>query len=353
VKRCPTCSRVYDDDNMRFCLDDGTTLIDKLDTSDPPPTLVFPNKVPVATIKAVFPPEVAPSHHAQWPPANPAVHKKRSVLSWLLGIGALLLIGSGIVLAILVFRPKRSLTWHLTLETEQGTPNREAALKQTASIIESRLNALGIPDFEVSPQSDSATDRILVNLPSVADPERIKRLITAGGKLDLTHVISPPRAATCQTYDTKEEAIASLNSGGTVPSNRRVLPYVEREDLGSSRDQKSTKWAVVEWPPIVDGSQLRTANAVFNRLGAYEIQFVLNTTGAEKFGAWTGANINECLGVVLNDELKSVALIRSQISDQGMISGGFTEQAAEDLALTLKSGALPGRLIVINESNDK
>src|SRR3979409_2087628 len=107
---------------MRFCLDDGTTLIDKSDSSDPPPTLVFPNNVPVATIKAVFPPEVAPSHHPQWPPANPAVHKKRSVLPWFLGIGALLLIGSGIILAILVFRPKRSLTWHLTLETEQGTP---------------------------------------------------------------------------------------------------------------------------------------------------------------------------------------------------------------------------------------
>jgi preprotein translocase subunit SecD len=307
----------------------------------------------MATIKAVFPPEVAPSHHAQWPPASPAVHKKRRVLPWLLGIGALLLIGSGIVLAILVLRPKRLLTWHLTLEMEQGTPNREAAVKQTASIIETRLNALGIPDFEVKPQSESATDRILVNLPSVADPERIKRLITSGGKLDLTHVIGPPGAAPCQTYDTKEEAIASLKSGGTVPSNRGVLPFVEREDLGSSRDQKSTKWAVVESPPIVDGSQLRTANATLNRLGAYEIQFALNTTGAEKFGAWTGANINECLGVVLNGELKSVALIRSQISDQGVISGGFTEQAAEDLALTLKSGALPGRLIIINESNDK
>ena len=133
----------------------------------------------------------------------------------------------------------------------------------------------------------------------------------------------------------------------------RSVALCRARGLGQQPDQKSTKWAVVESPPIVDGSQLRTANAILNRLGAYEIQFALNTTGAEKFGAWTGANINECLGVVLNGELKSVALIKSQISDQGVISGGFTEQAAEDLALTLKSGALPGRLIVINESNDK
>jgi len=338
---------------MRFCLDDGTTLIDKLDASEPPPTLAFSNKVPMPTIEEVFRPEVAPRQNAQWPPAGPAVHKKRSVLPWLLGTGALLLIGSSIVLAILVLHPKRSLPWHLTLEMEQGTTNREAALKQTASIIESRLNALGIPDFDVTPQSDSTTDRILVSLPSVVDPERIKRLITSGGKLELTHVISPPSPAPCQTYDTKEEAIASLNSGGNVPSNRRVLAYVEREELGSGPDQKSTKWAVLESPPIVDGSQLRTANAIVTGEGNYEIQFALKTAGAEKFGAWTGANINEYLAVVLNGEVESVAFIRSQIFDQGMISGRFTRQAAEDLALTLKSGALPSRLTVINESMDK
>jgi len=298
---------------MRFCLDDGTTLIDRLDTSDPPPTLAFPDKVPLATIEEVFRPEVTPRHSPQWPPAGPAVHKKRRVLPWLLGIGGLLLLASGIVLAIFVLRPKQSLTWHLTLELEQGTLNREAAVKQTASVIETRLNALGIPDFEVKPQSDSATDRILVSLPSVPDPERIKQIITSGGRLDLTHVISPPSPAPCQMYGTKEEAIASLKSGGSVPSNRRVLPYAEREELGSGRDQKSTKWIVVELPPIVDGSQLRTANATLNTQGDYEIQFALNTTGGERFGAWTGSNINEYLAVVLNGEVKSAAAIKSQI----------------------------------------
>src|SRR5258705_665296 len=153
MKRCPACSRVYDDDHMRFCLDDGTTLIDRLDTSDPPQPLAFPDKVPLATIEEVFRPEVTPRHNAQWPPAGPTVHKKQRVLPWLLGIGALLILGSGIVLAILVLRPKQSLTWHLTLELEQGTLNREAAIKQTASVIETRLNALGIPDFEFKSHS--------------------------------------------------------------------------------------------------------------------------------------------------------------------------------------------------------
>ncbi|HLE63119.1 MAG TPA: protein translocase subunit SecD, partial [Pyrinomonadaceae bacterium] len=63
--------------------------------------------------------------------------------------------------------------------------------------------------------------------------------------------------------------------------------------------------------------------------------------GADKFGKWTGANINEYMGVVLNGEVKSIAYIKSQIFDTGEISGRFTKQSAEDLALTLRSGALP------------
>jgi protein-export membrane protein SecD len=355
MKRCPACSRVYDDDSLRFCLDDGSDLVDKMAATVAPPTLAFPDNLPVPTIKEVFRPEVAPVHDAQWQPAGAAVAKKRSVLPWLLGIGALLLLGSGIVVAFLVLRPKRPLTWHLTLEIEQSTPNREAAVKQAVDVIEKRLDALGISNFEVKPLSDSASGRILVSLPSLGDPERTKQIITDGGKLELTHVITPPTPAPVQTYATKEEAIAALNSGGTVPTNRRVLPYADREELGGG-NQKPPKWVVVESPAIVDGSELRTASAMHSRGGAgddYQISFALKANGAEKFGVWTGANINEYLAVVLNGQVKSIAYIRGQIFDQGEITGRFTKQSAEDLALVLKSGALPAPLKIVEEHIDK
>ncbi len=67
----------------------------------------------------------------------------------------------------------------------------------------------------------------------------------------------------------------------------------------------------------------------------YDISFSLKKTGADKFGAWTGANVNEYMGVVLNDEVKSIAFIKSQIFDQGEITGNFTKEQGEDLALTL------------------
>lgn len=254
-----------------------------------------------------------------------------------------------------VFR-KQPLTWHLTLEVDPGAPERDAAVSQTVKVLQARLNAVGVGRFEVKPQSNG---RIQVDLSATKDPERLKALLTAGGKLELTHVISPPSPAPVQTYPTKEEATASLNSGGTVPANRRVLLFAERDDVddppgGASDIPRLRKWVVVESPPIVSGSDLRTASAVPSPGGEnYEIVFSLTQAGAQRFGSWTGANINEYLGVVLNDQVKSIAFIKSQIMDSGVITGRFTKESAEDLALVLKSGALPAPIKIVDERIDK
>ena len=116
--------------------------------------------------------------------------------------------------------------------------------------------------------------------------------------------------------------------------------------------QKPKQWVVVETPAIIDGSELRNATAVPTQAGRsddYEINFSLKKAGADKFGAWTGAHINEYMGVVLNDEVKSIAFIKSQIFDSGQITGRFTKQSAEDLALTLRSGALPAPIEYLEE----
>ncbi len=113
-----------------------------------------------------------------------------------------------------------------------------------------------------------------------------------------------------------------------------MLPYSERDEPAAGDAQATTdaapkekKWVVVEYPAVVDGSELRNASAVQGQGGGdtYQIAFALKPAGAEKFGAWTGANINEYMGVVLNDEVKSIAFIKSQICDQGEISGRFTK----------------------------
>jgi len=243
-----------------------------------------------------------------------------------------------------------------TLPNAEQANLGEQATEQAKRIIESRLDAVGVAEPLVQRHGSQTSHQILVQMPGIHDPERVKQLLKAESKLELVHVISPPSPQSVQTYNTEEEAKASL--GGTVPPNRRVLPYAERnepstatEQAANAETQKQKKWVVVESPAVVDGSELRNASATQSRAGAddYQIAFALKPTGAGKFGTWTGANINEYMGVVLNDEVKSIAYIKSQISDQGEISGRFTKQSAEDLALTLRSGALPAPIEYMEE----
>ena len=230
----------------------------------------------------------------------------------------------------------------------------EQATDQADRIIRSRLDAVGVAEPLVQRHGAQSAHQILVQMPGISDPERVKELLKAESRLELVHVISPPSPNPTQTYITREEALNSI--GGTVSPNRKVLPYSERDEPtagGATPDSatKPKKWVVVEWPPIIDGRELRNAVATQGRAGGndYQIQFALKPTGAEKFGAWTGANINQYMGVVLNDEVKSIAFIKSQIFDQGEITGRFTKESAEDLALTLRSGALPAPIEYLEE----
>jgi preprotein translocase subunit SecD len=246
------------------------------------------------------------------------------------------------------------ITWTLGATSQRNLA--EQATEQAKRIIESRLDAVGVAEPLVQRHGSQTSYQILVQMPGIQDPERVKQLLKAESRLELAHIVSPPSPAPSQTYNTEEEAKASL--GGTVPTNRRVLPYLERTEpavAGASAtpdpSQGQKKWVVVESPAIVDGSELRSAAATQMQGGGsdYQISFALKPAGAEKFGAWTGANINQYMGVVLNDEVKSIAYIKSQIHDQGQIDGRFTRESAEDLALTLRSGALPAPIEYMEE----
>ena len=237
-----------------------------------------------------------------------------------------------------------TVTWTLTNAAQRTLADQ--ATDQAERIISSRLDAVGVAEPLVQRHGGQNSHQILVQMPGIQDPERIKELLKGEARLELVHVVSPPSPSPAQSFATQEEAIASL--GGNVPSNRRVLPYAERTEPTAAGAQdanapKPKRYVVIEYPAVVNGTELRNASAVQGRGGAddYQIAFSLKPSGAEKFGQWTGANINEYMGVVLNDEVKSIAYIKSQITDSGEISGRFTKQSAEDLALTLRSGALP------------
>ena len=227
----------------------------------------------------------------------------------------------------------------------------QQAVEQSLKIIDSRINTLGVTEPTLQTHGAAGSNQILLQMPGISDPERVKKVLVGESRLDLVHVVSPPSPAGVQKYATREEALQSI--GGSETAGRRVLPYNERDEpttAGGAEAQpaqaKPPTYVVVEYPAIVTGSELRSAQAVTSRAGSddYQIQFSLKPAGAQKFGDWTGRNINEYMGVVLNDKVESIAYIKSQINDQGEISGRFTQKSAEDLALTLRSGALPATI---------
>ncbi len=234
-----------------------------------------------------------------------------------------------------------SIVW--TLGSRAQETMKDQAVEQALKIIESRINAFGVKEPTLQRHGAQSSGQILLQMPGVDDPERIKKLIGAESNLALMKVAGEY----FQTYNTEEEAKASL--GGTVPANRRIFPYVDDDTSSAAAQnpqQKPRKFIVLEYPAIVDGSELRDASA-YSQTGNdsdYKIVFNLKPAGAQKFGDWTGKNIGKYLAIVLNGEVKSAPVIRGQIFDTGEIEGRFTKSSAEDLALTLKSGALPAKI---------
>lgn len=232
-----------------------------------------------------------------------------------------------------------AIVWSLP-NTAQRTLS-DQAVEQALRIIEGRINSFGVKEPTLARQGGQDSQQILLQMPGVEDPERVKKLIGETAQLSLMKVVSPPNPAPVQTYPTREAALQSI--GGQESVTRKVFPYADRDETATDpQNPQPTSFVVVESPAIVDGSELREATA-YSQGGDrdYKIAFALKPAGAAKFGDWTAKNINSYMAVVLNEQVKSAAFIKSQISDSGEISGRFTKESADDLALTLKSGALP------------
>lgn len=243
-------------------------------------------------------------------------------------------------------RTGNGVTWSLPVAAQKLLSQQ--AVDQALKIIDSRINAFGVKEPNLARVGNPDSGQILLQMPGLDNPERVKGLIGDQSKLEMVKVVSPPNPSPMQTYPTREAALQSI--GGKETDTLVVYPYAEREDnpqaKTDSQNKPPSRFVVVEYPAAVDGSELRDAGASSQtqNSSSYTIHFSFKPAGAQKFGDWTGRNINNYMAVVLNKEVKSAAYIKSQIFDQGQIDGRFTKDAANDLVLTLKSGALPAEI---------
>lgn len=236
----------------------------------------------------------------------------------------------------------------LTLPDSKQNELRERATEQAKAIIENRVNAFGVTEPTIQRQGGEGTYQIVIQMPGVDDPERVKNTLNADSNLELKLVAK----GTQVPYTTKEqaEAAAKTTPAGTdqYTSEYEVKEYRDRPDATSAIQ---TGWVVLGKNPVITGIDMRDASARSSQYGgaSYEIDFSLLPDGARRFGDATSKHINDRLAIVLNNEVKSAPNINSQINDRGQITGSFTKKAAEDLALVLRSGALPAKAVYLEE----
>jgi len=208
-------------------------------------------------------------------------------------------------------------------------------LAQEQETIERRVNALGLTEPTVQGYgSVEKQSEILVELPGVDDPARVKELIGTTAQLKIVEVKNEG------PWQTKEAALGA--KGGILPLGTELLEYTAPGGGG---------FYLVSRSPVITGQDMRSARAATDSdsPGRWECGFTLSQDGARRFQKFTSSNIGNRLAVVLDNQIRSVATIQSAISDQGRINGLSSEQEASDLALVLRTGALPAGIQYLQE----
>jgi protein-export membrane protein SecD len=202
---------------------------------------------------------------------------------------------------------------------------KRAAIQQSLEIVRRRVDETGTKEVTIQRQGE---DRILVQIPGLTDPERLKALLGKTAKLAFRFI--------------DEESSPSDAEQGRLPATSELLP-------GDEQGRGASVKYVVRKRVMVSGENLVDAQPTFQN-GQPVVSFRFDSVGARRFGEATRDNVGKLFAIVLDNRVISAPVIREPIlGGAGVISGSFTTQSAQDLALLLRAGALPAPLKVLEE----
>jgi preprotein translocase subunit SecD len=212
----------------------------------------------------------------------------------------------------------------LTVPQAAITDRIRQTVDQSIQIVERRVNEIGTVEPLIQRQG---TDRILVQVPGLQDPTELKRLVGQTAKMDFRMVDTsvPPEQAQKGSLPPEDDLLLSTQAP--------KVPYVVKKQV------------------LVSGGELTDAQAAFDqRTNEPIVNFRFNSSGARKFAQATTENVGQPFAIVLDNAVISAPVIREPITaGSGQISGNFTVQSANELAILLRAGALPAPLTVIEE----
>jgi preprotein translocase subunit SecD len=218
---------------------------------------------------------------------------------------------------------KDEVDYTLLLTQKEIVETKKNAIEQAIQTIRSRLDAFGLSEPSVTKQGK---DQIVVELPGIktkAEEDRARKLISTAAHLELMQVDN--------SRNPKTEAEAQQYGDKILPSQDGTRKYVVKE------------------LPILDGSMVTDARVGYNQANQPVINFTLNSEGAKIFGDWTGKHVGDYLAIVIDNKVLSAPVIKERI---GGGAGQITvtdPREAHDLAIALRSGALPAPIILLEK----
>ncbi|HEX7708559.1 MAG TPA: protein translocase subunit SecD [Thermoanaerobaculia bacterium] len=226
-----------------------------------------------------------------------------------------------------------------TLRDQSARDIQRDTIEQAVEAIRRRVDALGVAEPIIVPEGE---DRIVIQLPGVDDPARVKDIIRTTAQLQFRIV----EELSGQPLIGSDAQALYDSLPANVRENVDILPGTREDELGRA---VGTEFYAIRKNVPVSGRDLKNARVQKGQVGEPVIGFSLTPEGAPKFGQLTGDNLKSRLAIVLDNRVVSAPVINSQITSDGIIEGSFTQQGAADLALVLRSGSLPASLTTLEE----
>ena len=239
--------------------------------------------------------------------------------------------------------------YSFTIQPQGFEAKMQSALKQAIHILETRINSLGTTESAIQQQG---ANRISIQVPGLQDPQRVVDLIGKTGKLTFQLLCrDQPVSATslpppdCATYPRKEDVERALAVKVKTDPKAKELTEAEKKTLPQI-------WVQTAGLATVEGADLTDAQTAFDpQTNAPEITFKFNQKGALRFGKLTAENVGKPFAIVLDGVVQSDPVINTPIlGGSGVITGHYTIDQTNDLAITLRSGALPAKLVIAEEA---
>jgi len=225
-------------------------------------------------------------------------------------------------------------SWTLSMKPSNLTDLKNRAVTQAIETIRNRIDSLGVSEPTIQ-EHGLGQYQILVQLPGVDDPGRVKEIMQNTAMLEIKQVLGGP-------YPSQAAALQANN--GLVPADQLL---VQGNTLGGRAEGE--QWFLVSRVSAISGKDLRHADPTTDQNGQPDVNFQLTGEGGQRFYSFTSAHVKDSLGVVLDGKVREVATIDEPIRDQVQIRGHMDAQAAKDLAMILNSGALPASISYLNE----